>query len=197
MAVMNITSTGIHSQWSAPNWSGQNRLPPVWSRTFFEPRGERLVMTTSNGDLCSRVGILVCALLLCSGCGDDGGGSGDGGASNGAGSGGGSVAGRHLEADLEATSSDSIPILFHCSLDYTVDIHGSPAETEEWVSGYLDGSANSVVGRRPLQAFYQEESLLSEMVTMDMMEGVVGLPGIYGTPTFDATCGDIELVNAP
>lgn len=132
----------------------------------------------------SRLGVLLCAGVLSAGCGDSGGDDGNKNGSN---------SGQHLEASLQATTSNSVMISFKCSLDYSVDIHATATETEMWVREYLDGSANSAVFANPYQAFLQDDALLSRLVTKKMTEGVVGLPGIYGTSSFVATCGDIEL----
>jgi len=146
---------------------------------------------------CSRLAVLLCVGLCSGGCGDHGGGAGASGANNQAGNGSGSSDAQHLDADLEDITSDSVQLSFKCGLDYTVDIRASPAETEAWVREYLGRMANSAVFANPFQAFLQEESLLSELVTQKMTNGVVGLPGVYGTPAFDATCGDLKPVSEP
>lgn len=64
-----------------------------------------------------------------------------------------------------------------------------------WVRDYLDSTANSAVFAHPYQAFLQDDSLLSELVTEKMTEGVVGLPGVYGMSAFHATCGALELAD--
>jgi hypothetical protein len=124
--------------------------------------------------------------LLSLGCGGDDGETGNPRAPS---------SGQHLEADLQATTSNSVLVSFKCGLDYTVDIHAPAADTETWVRDYLDSTANSAVFAHPYQAFLQDDSLLSELVTEKMTEGVVGLPGVYGTSAFDATCGDMKLAD--
>jgi hypothetical protein len=145
--------------------------------------------------VCSRLGMLLCWGLLSGGCSDSG--SGASGTDNQPGSGSGSSWTQHLEEALEATTSNSVLISFKCSLDYTVDIGASSAATEAWVRDYLDSAANSAVFAHPFQAFLQDDSLLSELVTEKMTKGVVGLPGVHGTPAFDATCGDMKLAEDP
>jgi len=141
-------------------------------------------MRTGVG-VCARLGALLCVGLLSFGCGGDG----DTGSKSA------SSSGQHLEADLRATTSNSVLVSFKCSLDYTVDIHAPAADTEMWVRDYLDSMANSAVFAHPYQAFLQDDSLLSELVTEKMTEGVVGLPGVYGTSAFHATCGAMELAD--
>lgn len=128
--------------------------------------------------------MLLCAGVLSLGCG---------GGDDDAGNKGRSTSGQHLDADLRATTSNSVLVSFKCSLDYTVDIHAPEADTVIWVRDYLDSTANSAVFAHPYQAFLQDGSLLSKLVTENMTEGVVGLPGVYGTPSFKATCGDMQL----
>lgn len=152
-------------------------------------------MATNVGSLRFKLGMMLCALLICVGCDDSGDGSSDGALSGAGTSGSGNA--QRLEADLEATTSNSVLMTFHCTLDYTVDLHASAADTEAWVRDYLAGCAESVAGTGPYQAFHDEPSLFNDKLAIELNEGIVGLPGVYGTPSFEAECRDFEFVFDP